>query len=332
MKAIMDVDRVPKKAWFAYRDALSPTAVSLRCSRTQVWSGEVVPVELWVSHDPAEKLVGASWVYEVKLNGKGVAHGKAPAKVPACSSLGQGILPIKMPHVEKTSVVQVGATLLDASGKPIHDRTIEFRVFPRLSLGELAPWVPGGSVAKSTWLNLLGPKATARRKDARAPVVIPSWEAYLENQAEIDTAVRDGAVALFLTLPPGVYRMGKQEITVRVAGMGPRHFVSGVTGHPWVEGFGSEDFKFWHFASLGHPAPIQTTILEGKGWNTVLRSGDGGWKRPWDYVPVVVETSEGKGRWVVCQVELPSTVGTNPTAARFAKNLIAGKNHFHFHE
>jgi hypothetical protein len=99
-----------------------------------------------------------------------------------------------------------------------------------------------------------------------------------------------------------------------------------------VEGFGSEDFKFWHFASLGHPAPIQTTILEGKGWDTVLRSGDGGWKRPWDYVPVVVETSEGKGRWVVCQVELPSTVGTNPTAARFAKNLIAGKNHFNSHE
>ena len=332
MKAIMDVDRVPKKAWFAYRDALSPTAVSLRCSRTQAWSGEVVPVELWVSHDPAEKLAGASWVYEMKLNGKGVAHGKAPAKVPACSSLGQGILPIKMPQVEKTSVVQVGATLLDASGKPIHDRTIELRVFPRLSPGELAPWVPEGAVGKSTWLNLLGPKATARRKDARAPVVIPSWEAYLENQAEIDSAVRDGSVALFLPLPPGVYRMGKQEIAVRVAGMGPRHFVSGVTGHPWVEGFGSEDFKFWHFASLGHPAPIQTTVLEGKGWNTVLRSGDGGWKRPWDYVPVVVETSEGKGRWVVCQVELPSTVGTNPTAARFAKNLIAGKNHFNPHE
>ena len=100
-------------------------------------------------------------------------------------------------------------------------------------------------------------------------MVIPSGEAYLENQAEIDSAVRDGAVALFLTLPPGVYRMGKQEITVRVAGMGPRHFVSGATGHPWVEGFGSEDFKFWHFASLGHPAPIQTTVLEGKGWNTV---------------------------------------------------------------
>ena len=332
MKAIMDVDRVPKKAWFAYRDALSPTAVSLRCDRTQAWAGEVVPVELWVAHDSAEKLTGASWVYEMKVNGKGVAHGKAPAKVPACSSLGQGILPLRMPEVEKESIVQLGATLLDLSGKPIHDQTLELRVFPRLGLGEVAPWAPGGSAAQNGWLSLLGAKATVRRKDRQAPVVIPNWAAYLENQAEIDSAVKDGAVALFLTLPPGSYRMGQQEITVRVAGMGPRHFASGTTSHPWVEGFGSEDFKFWHSASLGHVAPILSTVLEGKGWNTVLRSGDGGWKRPWDYVPVVVETSEGKGRWVVCQVELSSTVGTNPTAARFAQNLIAGKNLLLSHE
>ena len=130
----------------------------------QAWSGEVVPVELWVSHDPAEKLVGASWVYEVKLNGKGVAHGKAPAKVPACSSLGQGILPIKMPRVEKTSVVQVGATLLDASGKPIHDRTIEFRVFPRLSLGELAPWVAWGIGREKRMVESFGPKSNCASK------------------------------------------------------------------------------------------------------------------------------------------------------------------------
>ena len=331
MKAIMDVDRVPKKAWFAYRDALSPTAVSLRCSRTQVWSEEVVPVELWVSHDPAEKLVGASWVYEVKLNGKGVAHGRAPAKVPACRSLGQGILPIRMPAVEKVSVVQVGATLLDASGKPIHDRTIELRIFPRLGRREVLPWVPGGSAKTIGWLGELGAKATARPKGEVSLIVISNWATYEKSRAEIDAAVRGGAVALFMPLPPGVYRLGEQEITVRVAGMGPRHFVSGATGHPWVEGFGPEDFKFWHFASLGHSSPILMTVLEGRGWNTVLRSGDGGWLRPWDYVPVVVERAEGKGRWVVCQVELASTVETNPTAARFAQNLMAGKNLFISH-
>ena len=93
--------------------------------------------------------------------------------------------------------------------------------------------------------------------------------------------------------------------------------------------FRSEDFKFWHFEALGHPAPILHTVLEAKGWNTILRSGDGGWKRPWDYVPVAVEKEEGQGRWVVCQVELVSTVATNPTAARFATHLLAVKNLSH---
>ena len=329
MKAIMDVDRVPKKGWFAYRDALSPTAVSLRCDRLQVYSGEKVPVELWVSHDPAKKLMGASWVYEIKLNGKVWGHGKAPAQVPACSSLGQGVLSIQVPEVEKQSVLEIGATLLRESGEVIHDQSISLKVFPKLIRLESAPWVPGESAARSAWLSALGPKANPRQLSKGGAVVIRSWDLYQKNKIEIDQAVKGGATAVFLNLPPGTYSIGKQEIGVRTAGMGPRHFVSRDTGHPWVEGFGPEDFKFWHFEALGHPAPILHTVLEAQGWNIILRSGDGGWKRPWDYVPVAVEKEEGQGRWVVCQVELVSTVATNPTAARFATHLLAGKNRSH---
>ena len=326
MKAMMDVDRVPKKAWFAYRDALSPTAVSLRCERWQVYSGEKVPVELWVSHDPAEKLTGASWVYEIKLNGKVWGHGKAPAQVPACSSRGQGVLSIQAPEVEKQSVLEIGATLLSDLGEAIHNQSISLQVFPKPIRLVSAPWVPGESAARSAWLSALGPKATTRQWSKGGAVVIRSWDLYVRNKMEIDQAVRGGAIAVFLNLPPGTYVMGKQDIHIRTAGMGPRHFVSRDTGHPWVEGFGSEDFKFWHSALHGHAAPILHTVLEAKGWNTILRSGDGGWKRPWDYVPVAVEKEEGQGRWVVCQVELVSTVATNPTAARFATHLLAGKN------
>jgi len=324
MKSIMDVDRVPKKAWFAYRDALSPTAVSLRCDRTQAYAGEVLPVELWVCHDPSEKLSGATLHYEVTFQGHTLAHGQTPAKIPACAPQGQGILRVKMPGVEAEGVVQVAATLVDAGGKPIHGSALTLRVFPALSPERQTPWVPGGSAADTKWLAKLGPKPVHRAPTRPVAIWIPSWSAYESHASEINTAVQQGATAVFLPLPPGEYRFGNQKIAVRKAGMGPRHFVSRATGHRWVDGFQPDDFKFWHFGSLGHPAPMLTTVLEAPGWNTVLRTGDGGWKRPWDYVPAVVETSEGQGRWVVCQIPLAQTIATNPTAARFARRLVTG--------
>jgi len=45
MKTIMDVNRIPKKSWFSYRDALTPLAVSLRCDRTAGIAGERIEVE-----------------------------------------------------------------------------------------------------------------------------------------------------------------------------------------------------------------------------------------------------------------------------------------------
>jgi hypothetical protein len=326
MKAIMDVDRVPKKAWFAYRDALTPTAVSLRCDRNQAYAGETLPVELWVCHDPAEKITGATLVYEVTFQGRTLAHGQAPATIPACASQGQGILRVKLPAVETEGVVQVAATLLDAGKKPLHESTLELRVFPLLSPGMRTPWVPGGSPVDAKWLAKLGPKPVNRPTDGPGAIWIPSWKAYQKSARTIDAAVQQGATAIFAPLSPGEYRFGSQRIAVRKAGMGPRHFVSRATGHPWVKGFQPDDFKFWHFGSYGHPAPILTTVLEVPGWNTVLRTGDGGWKRPWDYVPAVAETTEGKGRWVVCQVHLAPTINTNPTAALFAQRLLAGSS------
>ena len=51
MKAIMDCDRVPKQAYFAYRHALSPVLLSLRTDRFAYYCGEPVHIESWVCND-----------------------------------------------------------------------------------------------------------------------------------------------------------------------------------------------------------------------------------------------------------------------------------------
>ena len=51
MKSIMDVDRQPKKAYFAYRNALEPLMVSLRSDRSNFFAGEETAIEAWICND-----------------------------------------------------------------------------------------------------------------------------------------------------------------------------------------------------------------------------------------------------------------------------------------
>ncbi|MBE7002535.1 MAG: hypothetical protein E7421_07615 [Ruminococcaceae bacterium] len=51
MKTIMDCERNPKKAYFAYRDALAPILVSLRSDRFTYFDDETVSIEAYVCND-----------------------------------------------------------------------------------------------------------------------------------------------------------------------------------------------------------------------------------------------------------------------------------------
>ncbi len=51
LKCIMDSDRNPKKAYFAYRDALAPLLVSLRSDRFTYFDDETVSIEAYVCND-----------------------------------------------------------------------------------------------------------------------------------------------------------------------------------------------------------------------------------------------------------------------------------------
>lgn len=53
MKTIMDCERTPKPAYFAYRNALEPILVSLRSDRFTYYEGETVSIEAYVCNDTA---------------------------------------------------------------------------------------------------------------------------------------------------------------------------------------------------------------------------------------------------------------------------------------
>lgn len=324
MKAIMDSHCIPKKAWFAYRDALSPLAVSLRCDRTHVWAGERVAVEVWVCNDHPEARSGLTVHYELLVNGTILTAGKYPAEAPACAPVCLGLIPLQIPEVDSRSRLELGITLEDASGRPVHSHELAFEAFPIPTPATQQVWTPQANPATQQFLKrlALAPVDLLSDSDMLLLTNISDLEA---NREQIESAVRKGATAVLLNLPPGEHRLGHAELRVREAGMGPRHFVSRATGHCLVEGFHPNDFRFWFHESAQRVAPILTTVLDAAGWTPILLTGDGGWTKDWEYYPAAAEIRDGQGLWRVCQLPLSECIRHNPTARIFAQRLFRHK-------
>jgi hypothetical protein len=323
MKTIMDVYCTPKKAWFTYRDALQPVIVSLRSDRTQVYGGESLPVELWLCNDHPEATAGMRIEYDVRMDGKVILSGACPVAAPACAPACQGRLPITVPVVAERARLAVGVTLIDADGRAVHEHEIAFSVFPRPALLTGKVWCPGADAGARRFVERLGLQL-ADTPAAAATVLVANSDVLRENLSQITAAVQAGARAVLLELEPDAYQLGSARLTVRQAGMGPRHFVSRATGHAAVRGFEANDFRFWFHESLGRCAPILTTILDdADAWTPILQSGDGGWTKPWSRQPAAVEIADGKGLWRVCQITLPDCIAANPVAHLFAARLFA---------
>ena len=310
MKTIMDVNRIPKRAWFAYRDALAPLALSLRADLTAGFSGETLQVELWLANDLDEVPKGCMIDYEIRHDGKALGSGIVSAKPVRCAPAGQGKIEVVLPDVSERNRLTLTATLLDNTGFPLHETHLELGVFPPCSVSHHLAGIHGN---QALGMDL---------PDGADTILITDVAAYLAAPEDIDKAVRAGATAVLLPLPTGTHNIGSFQVEVRRAGMGPRHFVSCDSGHPIVQEFERDDFKFWFDESLGHVSPILDTILEADDWTPILLSGDGGWDRPWGPVPVAAERRDGLGCWRICQVAWANRMLTNPVARLFAKNLL----------
>ena len=152
LKTIMDVQRQPKLAWFAYRDALSPIAVQIRApwnaiapklsiANSDSWSyqqnafisSELGKVELWVCNDT---LLTPDCVlrYQIEVVGKIIRTGQITAQMPSVTegSRFQGFLSVESPVVTGPTPMRQRASLVAKNdGRIIDQYVFEGRVFPK---------------------------------------------------------------------------------------------------------------------------------------------------------------------------------------------------------
>ncbi|MCK5738347.1 hypothetical protein KAH55_04165, partial [bacterium] len=320
MKTIMDVERQPKPAYFAYRNALKPLMVSVRSDRWAYESGESITADAWICNDTHQIHKKTRLNYFLEIDGKMVQSGQAAAKISTCTSVCQGQLRFQAPAVKKRTMAKMFLGLVAESGDILADTEYEITLFPATENKELPQTFCLGRIAEQLAAELDLPRATT--PGHAGVILISDRTEFTLLEKEVKQAVSQGAKAIFLELSVGTHTINGNTIDVKACGMNPRHFVSRKTGHALVRDLAPNDFRLWYDAAENCITPILHTTFSAKGWTPILTSGNGGWAEEWYPALAAAERIDGHGVWRICQLKLAGRIEGNPTAALFAQRLI----------
>jgi protein-arginine kinase activator protein McsA len=324
MKSIMDVDRQPKKAYFAYRKALEPLMVSLRSDRDHFFAGEATAIETWICNDLNSVPNGYQIKYQIEKEGKVVFANQTAANIPANSTRFQGFLRWKTPPVTKRTEYIFRIALVNEKGESEYQNKFEFEVFPQPSYTKKQVFVLGKADGKAEQLTKQAKCKKALSPETADVILIDDFEKYTEVKDMVNKLIFNGKTAIFLELKASQYNIANTIAAVEKTSMGDYYFVSPETGHPLVRNFKQFDFRFWCDGKNGLIEPILPCTFSAREWDPILSSGATDWVSDKGTVMAAGELRYGKGVFRICEVELVDRMAFNPTALIFFNNLLNG--------
>ena len=324
MKALIDVERVPKPAFFTYRDCCEPVMISLRTDRFSVTSGEEVEVELWICNDTATSPRGARLQYSVRTGEQVLAGGSVEAGIAPSQSSQAGLIKFTAPDTDARSSISIESNLIAADGTIIDGSESEIGLFPRprkvdSELNSVGLVEREGKAAEL--IRELGITPITDGWSTAKTIAVDSIDSYDANRDEIDKAAKNGAIIVMLELETGTHQIAGTKVEIAPTGMHEFFFVSRATGHELVSGYEKRDFAFWYDPTVDYISPILGTTCRAPEWRTILSTGIVSWGEEGGSASAALELRHGDGKFRICQVRLPGRT-INPVARSFALRML----------
>jgi hypothetical protein len=321
MKAIMDVDRQPKPAWYAYKDALTPLALNWRSDRMHFFSGQKLQSELWLCNDRNTFPESAVIKYQIEIEGKVTYSSRLTPLTVINGSMYQGTVDLQLPRVPARSAVTLRASIFDARGNALHEATQSFSVFPAPAAIGGQVMAPANNPAASQLLGDLNIRSGASVSNAKT-IVISDVLTYQRKTGYYDSLVAGGKKLVLLDLPEGDYTIAGEAVKVVKPTMGAYYFVSNATPHSLAKRLQEPDMKFWYDGETGMIQPMLKTMVLSNGWTPVLITGNTGWTARDAYANAIAEKPFGNGSFIISQLTLNNRVRYNPAAWTVAEYLF----------
>jgi hypothetical protein len=323
MKAIMDVDRKPKPAFFAYRNALAPLMVSMRTDRFAWQSGGTGEVELWVCNDLNDVPAGTRLGYEVLVDGKIIARQLMEANIGINEPRYQGTLSIPLPKLKQRASAMVRVGLFDAHGNAIHTNVKQWPVFPVSEPIRPAAYHFDNDALAGQLMEESGSIKAGSLKVAKT-LYIATFSVYEQHRMEVDEFVKAGGTVLFSELPQGRYRIDGTDVEVTKTIMGEYYFANPEPRLMSKSGLLDKDLFMWYDRKVGYVQPLLRNVFRAEGWQSLVSTGlcNFGGNDPAGYLAAAQRRS-GRGRFVICEVTLAGRIKENPAAQHLLKALVS---------
>ncbi|WP_372935892.1 glycoside hydrolase family 2 protein, partial [Mariniphaga sediminis] len=323
MKTIMDVDRQPKKAYFAYRDALTPLMVSLRTDRNKFYPNESANIEVWVCNDKNDSPNRVRLTYQVEQENRILFSGEKEIEVPVNSSKFQGFIDWKTPGVSKRTSFTVRCAIINSNQQKLHENELDVEVFPSQKKVPVRAFIIGNEISDKIGSSL-GLITESEYKNAS--VILLDGNRFSDSiMSEIEPFVKEGKKLVIFNLPVGNHSLAGSNIEVIPTFMGQYYFVSTKTGHPLIKGFKPGDFKFWYDEERDLISPLLSSMISANDWDSVLKTGIGKRRNNLgsvDFKHAVAEKKLGKGSVIISHVDFRNKLSDNPTALEFLTRII----------
>jgi len=313
MKSIMDVDRQPKKAFFAYRNALSPLMVSLRTDRFSWFSGEKATLEAWICNDRNEVPANCMMRYEIKINGKTIVNQQSDVTVPENSAAFQGYLSFDVPIISQRTKAIVQLGMFNDQGICINSSKLELDLFPKPESAPRKVFIAGSAEGKATQLAMETGCTIVNDLKSAEVILIDDFTRFPLIAEQAEEFVKKGGKVIFLELPAGSYSIAGTTVNVSKTIMGDYFFAQITPELLKDKRFHSKDFFLWYDQKAGYINPIISNIFKADGWKPLLTSGLCNWGKedPSGY-SVVGEKWSGKGAYYISEIMLSGRVKENP--------------------
>lgn len=135
MKTLVDCERTPKPAYFAYQEALIPLKVNLYTGRTSAYEDETIPVEAWILNDERDRR-NVDIQVEVYEEGSDAPYAMFAEvfEISAADAQCAGIVPVSFPKTGKKRIVTVQAAIFTKDEQLLHQEAIQVEVCGRRML------------------------------------------------------------------------------------------------------------------------------------------------------------------------------------------------------
>lgn len=319
MKAIMDCERTPKPAWFAYRDALTPLCVQVESERSTFFSGEKYPFQIWICNDTHQS-PDVELNYMLKLNGRLIDSGSAVADVPTIKDAVsfQGFLNTNIPSVKKRTELTLSVAIVDKeTRKVLHQDVIQCDIFPKTkkTTRRKLHFVGSGDEVKSMKKVLAAYSVSNQNIFSSKDVIVVGDSISLNKEKMIIDAVDNGATAFILKGAITKKKMFQLPITFDKKEDSSWSIERNIKQPIW-KGTKSNDLKYNFSATLQMPERHYFKTFESKGFIPLITYNE---------KMILGEKKFGKGKWIISSLKLSGKLEATPVLVELVQNLISEK-------